>query len=84
MCFSCECLRYTAVNIRSAKCNGSKSHDGSSLPFDFKLPFKNAFKSILIKSNLINYLINQLKQQMKNKMQVKAEINLASDINLKC
>ena len=45
---------------------------------------KNAFKCILIKSNLINYMINQLKQQMKNKMQVKAEINLASDINLKC
>ena len=53
-------------------------------PFDFKLPFKNAFKCILIKSNLINYMINQLKLQMKNKMQVKAEINLASDINLKC
>ena len=29
-------------------------HDGPSLPLDFKFPFKNAFKSILIKSNLIN------------------------------
>ena len=29
-------------------------------------------------------MINQLRQQMKNKMQVKAEINLVSDINLKC
>ena len=29
-------------------------------------------------------MTNQLRQQMKNKMQVKAEINLVSDINLKC
>ena len=29
-------------------------------------------------------MINQLKLQIKNKMLVKAEINLASDINLKC
>ena len=59
-------------------------HDGPLLPFDFKFPFENAFKSILIKSKLINEMTNQLRQQMKNKMQVKAEINLVSDINLKC
>ena len=29
-------------------------------------------------------MTNQLRQQMKNEMQVKAEINLVSDINLKC
>ena len=56
-------------------------HDG---PFDLKFPFENAFKIILIKSNLINEMINQLRQQIKNKMQVKSEINLVSDINLKC
>ena len=60
------------------------SHDGPSLPFDFKLPFENAFKIILIKSNLINEMINQLRQQIQNKMQVKVEINLVSDISLKC
>ena len=60
------------------------SHDGPSLPFDFKLPFGNAFKIILIKSNLINEMINQLRQQIQNKMQVKVEINLVSDISLKC
>ena len=59
-------------------------YDGPSLPFNFKFPFENALKSILIKSNLINEMINQLRQQMKNKMQVQAEINLVSDINLKC
>ena len=32
--------------------------DDPSLPFGFKFPFENAFKSILIKSNLINELIN--------------------------
>ena len=53
-------------------------------PFDLKFPFENAFKIILIKSNLINEMINQLRQQIKNKMQVKSEINLVSDINLKC
>ena len=58
--------------------------DGPSLPFYLKFPFENAFKSILIKSNLINEMINQLRQQLKNKIQVKAEINLVSDINLKC
>ena len=41
-------------------------HDGQLLPFDFNIPFENAFKSTLIKSNLINEMINQLKQQMKN------------------
>ena len=41
-------------------------HDGPSLPFDFNILFENAFKSILINSNLINEMINQLKQQMKN------------------
>ena len=51
------------------------SHDGSSLPFDFKFPFENACTSILIKSKLINEMTNQLRQQMKNEMQVKAEIN---------
>ena len=51
-------------------------HHGPLLPFDFK--------NILIKSKLINEMTNQLRQQMKNKMQVKAEINLVSDINLKC
>ena len=56
------------------------SYDGT---FNFKFPLENAFKSILIKSNLINEMINQLRKQMKNKMQVKAEINLVSDINLK-
>ena len=59
-------------------------HDVPSLPFDFKFPFQNAFKIILIKSNLINEMINQLRQQIKKKMQVKAEINLVADINLKC
>ena len=59
-------------------------HHGPSLPFDFKFPFENAFKSILIKSTLINEKTNQLRQQMKNKMQIKAEISLVSDINLKC
>ena len=59
-------------------------HDVPSLPFDFKFPFQNAFKIILIKSNLINEMINQLRQQIKKKMQVKAEIDLVSDINLKC
>ena len=59
-------------------------HDVPSLPFDFKFPFQNAFKIILIKSNLINEMTNQLRQQIKKKMQVKAEINLVSDINLKC
>ena len=58
------------------------SYDGPPLPSNFKFPFENAFKSILIKSNLINEMINQLRQ-MKNKMQVQAEINLVSDINLK-
>ena len=58
--------------------------DGPSLPFDLKFPFENAFKSILIKSNLINEMLNQLRQQLKNKIQAKAEINLVSDINLKC
>ena len=43
-------------------------HDGPSLPFDFKFPFENGFKSILSKSNLINGMINQLRQQIKNKM----------------
>ena len=51
-------------------------HDGPLLLFDFE--------NILIKSKLINEMTNQLRQQMKNKMQVKAEINLVSDINLKC
>ena len=37
-------------------------YDGPSLPFNFKFPFQNAFKSILIKSNLINEMINQLRQ----------------------
>ena len=60
------------------------SYDGPSLPFNFKISFENAFKGILIKSNLINEMINQLRQQMKNKIQVKAEMNLVSDINLKC
>ena len=60
------------------------SYDGPPLPSNFKFPFENAFKSILIKSNLINEMINQLRQQMKNKMQVQAEISLVSDINLKC
>ena len=60
------------------------SYDGPLLPSNFKFPFQNAFKSILIKSNLINEMINQLRQQMKNKMQVQAEINLVLDINLKC
>ena len=59
-------------------------HDDPSLPFDFKFSFENAFKIILIKSNLINKMISQLRQQMKNKMQVKAGINLFSGINLKC
>ena len=59
------------------------SYDGPPLPSNFKFPFQNAFKSILIKSNLINEMINQLRQ-MKNKMQVQAEINLVSNINLKC
>ena len=57
---------------------------GPSLAFDFKFPFGNAFKTILIKSNLINEMINQLKQQIKNKMLEKTEINLGSNINLKC
>ena len=61
------------------------SYDGPPLPSNLKFPFENAFKSILIKSNLINeMMINQLRQQMKNKMQVQSEINLVSDINLKC
>ena len=35
-------------------------HDGPLLPFDFQFPFENAFKSTLIKSNLINeMLINE-------------------------
>ena len=59
------------------------SYDGPPLPSNFKFPFENAFKSILIKSNLIHEMINQLRQ-MKNKMQVQAEINLVSNINLKC
>ena len=59
-------------------------HDGPSLAFDFKFPLENAFKIILIKSNLINEMINQLRQQIKKKMQIKAEINLVLDINLKC
>ena len=42
------------------------SHDGPSLPFDFKFPFQN--KSILIKLNLINKMTNHLRQQIKNKM----------------
>ena len=42
--------------------------DLPSLPFDFKFPFEDAFKSILIKSNLINEMINQLRQQVKNKI----------------
>ena len=42
--------------------------DGPSLPFYLKFPFENAFKSILIKSNLINEMINQLRQQVKNKI----------------
>ena len=41
-------------------------HDGPSLPFFLSFRLKNAFKSILIKSNLINEMINQLRQQMKN------------------
>ena len=45
------------------------SHDAPPVPFDFKFPFENAFKSILIKSNLINETINQLRQQMKNASQ---------------
>ena len=53
-------------------------------PFNLKFPFENAFKIILIKSNLINEMINQLKQQIKNKMLEKTEINLGSNINLKC
>ena len=57
---------------------------GPSLAFYFKFPFGNAFKIILIKSNLINEMINQLKQQIKNKMLGKTEINLGSNINLKC
>ena len=43
-------------------------HDAPSLPFDFKFPFENGFKSVLSKSNLINEMINQLRQQIKNKM----------------
>ena len=61
--------------------------DDPSLPFDFKFPFENALKSILIKSNLIYEMINQLRQQMKKKKkkkEVKARINLVSGINLKC
>ena len=58
-------------------------HNGPSLPFDFKFPFENAFKIILIKSNLINEMINQPRQQIKNKMLVKVEINLVPDISLK-
>ena len=46
---------------------------------DFKFPFENAFKIILIKSNLINEMINQRRQEIENKMQVKVEINLVSD-----
>ena len=38
------------------------SYDGPPLPSNFKFPFQNAFKSILIKSNLINEMINQLRQ----------------------
>ena len=37
-------------------------HDGPSLPFDFKFPFENVFKSILIKLNLINEMITELGQ----------------------
>ena len=58
--------------------------DGPLLSFDFKLPFENAFQSILIKWNLINEMSTQLGQQLTNKMEVKVEINLISHINLKC
>ena len=40
-------------------------HDDQSLPFHFKFPFRNAFKSILIKSNLIIEMINQPRQDNK-------------------
>ena len=59
-------------------------HDGPSLPFDFKFPFENVFKCILIKLNLINEMTIQLRQQTKNKMQVKVEISLVLHINLEC
>ena len=59
------------------------SRDGRLLPFGFKFPFQN--KSILMKSNLnSNKMTNQLAQQMINNVQVKVQINLVSDINLKC
>ena len=42
-------------------------HNGPSLSFDFKFPFENAFKSVLIKSNGINEMINQMKNASKSR-----------------
>ena len=56
-------------------------HHGSLLQFGFNIPFESAFKSILIKSNLINEMINQLRQQMKNASKSRNQFGFEYQIN---